>query len=199
MNSFCSCMCLCADTSSSVSVISYQVPINRVRLDSFWHRRATALAKDYAARPKGTLQNFTFQGKPNPTGRQGRAILRVQAVQKTASWQAFAATRNPSYWSALADDFRLQVLYLVSLREQRTNSLSLRCTDLVFRALRALEMLPGEPAQLVLWARTRCGNAHLRDRHLRHTDERPHAMMLRYRRRIDRRVLWARCPHCACG
>ena len=44
-----------------------------------------------------------------------------------------------------------------------------------------------EPVQLVLRARGGFGNAHLRERHLGHIDERHHAVMLRHRRRIDRR------------
>jgi len=39
---------------------------------------------------------------------------------------------------------------------------------------------------LVLRARRGFGDAHLRERHLRHVDERFHAVMLRHRRRVDR-------------
>ncbi len=50
-----------------------------------------------------------------------------------------------------------------------------------------VQRLLGEPVQLVLRARGGFGNAHLRESHLRHIDERLHAVMLRHRRRIDRR------------
>jgi len=50
-----------------------------------------------------------------------------------------------------------------------------------------VQRLLGEPVQLMLRTRGGFSNAHLRDRHLRHIDERLHAMMLRHRRGIHRR------------
>src|SRR5882762_7797299 len=50
-----------------------------------------------------------------------------------------------------------------------------------------VQRLLGEPLQLVLRARGGFGNAHLGERHLRHIDERLHAVMLCHRGHIDRR------------